>query len=152
MGTRGIEWLNTWRDTRVFAVDNQYVSLQSLMSSLRAIAGHRSLRPIAASATSFSNKSKLDPDAYCKKCRHRHKNRDCFGLRPELVPVGYKGSKQDKRDKSAADFELEQDSDSECEGAKHATSMHYNKNRTIYDNGASHHFVSSKELFTSCCV
>lgn len=101
MGTRGIEWLDTWRDTRVFAADNQYVSLQSLMSSLRAIAGNRGLQPTAASTTtpSCSNKSKLSPDALCKKCRHRHKNRDCFRLHPELAPEGHKGSKQDKRQK-----------------------------------------------------
>lgn len=37
----------------------------------------------------------------------------------------------------------------ECEGAIYATSMHIAKNRTISDTGASHHFVSIKESFTS---
>lgn len=107
MGTKGIEWLNTRRDTRVFPADNKFVSLQPLMSSLRAVAGNRSLRPTTASATPISNKSNIDSDAFCKKCRHSHKNRDCFSLHPELAPEVYRGSKQDKRDRNATILELE---------------------------------------------
>ncbi|RKF56044.1 hypothetical protein OnM2_084034 [Erysiphe neolycopersici] len=40
MGTRRIDWLNIWRDTRVYEPNNEYVSLQTMMSSLRSVAGN----------------------------------------------------------------------------------------------------------------
>ncbi|KHJ32681.1 hypothetical protein EV44_g0983 [Erysiphe necator] len=38
-GTKRVEWLNTWRDTRVFDSSNKYLPLEVLMSSLRSISG-----------------------------------------------------------------------------------------------------------------
>ncbi|CAJ2645141.1 unnamed protein product [Trifolium pratense] len=53
MGIKHVEWLNNWRDTRVFEANNELASLPSLMSSLRAIAGNRIQQPTVALAASF---------------------------------------------------------------------------------------------------
>ena len=60
MGTKHVEWLNTWRDTRVFEANNELAPLPSLMSSLRAIAGNRTQQPTMALANSFPNERGLD--------------------------------------------------------------------------------------------
>lgn len=118
------------------------------MSSLRSISGNRSVQPNMASASSIPQKDRLDPNAFCKKCKHRHRNKDCFRLQPELAPSSYKGFKNhmEERGKGAAVLEL--DSDTDTEGAIIAATSRANKIRTINDTGASHHFVPSKTSFT----
>lgn len=78
MGTKHVEWLNNWRDARVFEANNELASFPSLLSSLRAITGNRIQQPTVALAASFPNERSLDLEAYCTKCRHRHKNKYCY--------------------------------------------------------------------------
>lgn len=40
-GTKRIEWVTIWRDTRAYTASNEYAPLQTLMSSLRSVAGNR---------------------------------------------------------------------------------------------------------------
>ncbi|KAI1000333.1 hypothetical protein K3495_g7859 [Podosphaera aphanis] len=38
MGTEGIDWLDSWRQTKVYDEKNRYVSLDNMMSTLRQVA------------------------------------------------------------------------------------------------------------------
>lgn len=78
--------MNFWRNTRVYEPSNEYVPLQTMMSSLRFVAGNRSLPARVAHASFLPITRNLDPKAICKRFRHRHKNRECFKLHPELAP------------------------------------------------------------------
>ncbi|KAI0994686.1 hypothetical protein K3495_g13495 [Podosphaera aphanis] len=85
MGTRRIDWLSTWRNTRAHDANNEYAPLQVLMSTLRSMADNR-IQQSNTVAAIVPNSSNLDPDTYCRKCRHRHKNRYFYRLHPELAP------------------------------------------------------------------
>ncbi|KAI0992889.1 hypothetical protein K3495_g15295, partial [Podosphaera aphanis] len=146
MGTRRVQWLNNWRDTRAFEADNKYAPLQALMSSLRSVAGNRTQQPNLALAASVPTGEDLDPNEYCKKCRHRHKNRYCHRLHPELAPQKGNHSRKGKGKGNVALEYESNNSDSETDGIIVACSR-LNTNRTIYDTGASHHFITCEKLF-----
>lgn len=149
MGTRRIDWLNIWRDTYVYEPNNEYVSLQTMMSSLRSVAGNRSLPAQVAHASSLPTTRNLDPNAICKRCRHRHKNRERFKLHPELAPNQVRGSITNKNNGNSATAKYDNDdSDEDSEGGLIiAATSSLNEYRSIYDIGASHHFVPSKSSF-----
>ncbi|KAI0994885.1 hypothetical protein K3495_g13296 [Podosphaera aphanis] len=85
----------------------------------------------------------LDPEAYCTNCRHRHRNRECFIQHPELRKKG--GKRKKNKGKGAA---IATDIDSEDEVGVTIASARINEIPTIYDTGASHHFISQKKLFS----
>ena len=94
-GTKRIEWLSSWRDTRAYEADNKYAPIQVLMSSLRSVAGNRVQPQNTAFAATAPIYEDLDPDDYSRKCRHRHRNKYCYLLHPELA---YKKSSQSVTD------------------------------------------------------
>lgn len=84
-GTRKVEWLNTWMGTWAYESNNQYAPLQVLMSFLGSVASNRVQQPSLALAATLLTGEDLDPNEYCKLCRHRHKNIYCYRLHPELA-------------------------------------------------------------------
>ena len=154
-----------------------------MMVTLRSAAGNRynvaqqrnlaisSSTMAAASSQSANGPSPRgpDPNACCKKCRHKHKNMDCYRQHPELA-VGPKGLEW-KENKIKSEFEQRknigkanaaeetEDKNSEDDvyfksdeegsigfGAS-ARTYYRNKIHHIYDTGASHHFLNSKRAF-----
>lgn len=82
-------------------------------------------------------------------CRHRHKNRYCYRLHPELAPdKGNRSESSNFRGKQAAAVEHEVESDNEHGGVNIVASSRINETDSIYDTGASHHFVPYKSLFS----
>ncbi|KAI0995210.1 hypothetical protein K3495_g12972 [Podosphaera aphanis] len=133
LGTKGVEWLSTWRDTTAYEPDTEYVSLQSLISSLRIVAANQ-VQPKSKSA-------RLDPDANCKKCRHRHKNRCCFRLHPEFAPdKGNRVENSSKKRKAVVNLESNTDTDSGARKVVVATT-HIIKTPTTYKADTPHYFV-----------
>lgn len=100
VGTQHMKWLNNWRDTWAFEVNNELASIPSLMSSLRAIAENRIQQLTVILMASFPNERGLDSEAYCTKCRHRHKNKYCYILHPELAPSDKNESMNNAKEKS----------------------------------------------------
>lgn len=82
LGTEGVNWLDTWRQPKIFDSSNHYVSLEVMMSTLRQ-AGTSKQRAsgqvtvAAGPGDNESNRSKVErsggPNDQCRKCRHRHK-------------------------------------------------------------------------------
>ena len=162
LGTEGVSWLDTWRQTKIYDVNNKYVSLDIMMSTLRQVAkGHEGVggshaqtartAGISRSDTSGQAETGLDPDALCKKCRHKHRNRHCYRQHPGL-------RKRIKRNKGKAKATLESkydnsvassDSDNVALGAVARAASLRIKNRLLYDTGASHHFIRNKSDFLS---
>lgn len=148
MGIKRIEWLNVWRDTRVYDANNEYTPLQTLMSTLRTVAGNRVQQPNTVAVT-VPNSSNLDPEAYCKRCHHRHKNKYCYRLHPELASKrdnrfgAYKG----KGKQAVISYDHSSDSESDSEEVDIAASSRMNETDTLYDTGASHHFLPHKSYF-----
>ena len=83
-GTKGVEWLDTWRQTRTSGHNGRLQPLGSLMSSLREAESsiQRARRNIVASIPQSTN-----PEARCRMCRHKHMNEECFKQHPELASV-----------------------------------------------------------------
>lgn len=111
------------------------------MSTLRSISGNRSIQPNVASASSIPHKNRLGPSAFCIKCKHRPRNKDCFRLHPELALTNYRGFKNQVEEKGKSAAVLELDSDTDTESAIIAASFRANQIRTIYDTGTLHHFL-----------
>lgn len=98
LGTKHVPWLSTWRDLRACTDENSYTSLESMMSTLRVVNGHRAFLPIHGNPSDNSNQAmamhasygKEGPNDDCKRCKHRHKNSQCFKQHPELAvgPAG----------------------------------------------------------------
>ncbi|KAI0997360.1 hypothetical protein K3495_g10822 [Podosphaera aphanis] len=96
LGTEGIEWLNTWRQTKVYDAENRYVSLDTMMSTLRQVAkvkeGQSAFGQVAVGQERGHSKGKgkevvhsADSEAICTRCVHnKHKNKNCFKQHPEL--------------------------------------------------------------------
>ncbi|KAI1000131.1 hypothetical protein K3495_g8064 [Podosphaera aphanis] len=144
IGTKNVDWLNTWRETRVYSTDNQLAPLQTIMSSLRATAGNRAQPANSACAATGPAHRDVDPEANCTICRHRHKNKECFIQHPELKRKS--GKHKRNKGKRAAAAEIESDSEEELRVV--AASARINENLTIYDTGASHHFVSQTKFLS----
>ncbi|KAI0999397.1 hypothetical protein K3495_g8796 [Podosphaera aphanis] len=126
----------------------------------------RSAQPnIALAAREPPSNVALNPNDKFLKCRHNHLNRDFFRLHPELA-IGPKGERwqanrelahQRGRGNHVAEIggRAQVETDNEENGgvvvAARTRSMSANSNEyvTIYDTGASHHFVPCKSLFVS---
>ncbi|POS85479.1 hypothetical protein EPUL_002299 [Erysiphe pulchra] len=94
-------------------------------------------QPTVALAASFPNERGLDPEAHCKKCRHRLKNKYCYRLQPELASSKKNKSTNDskpKLKKSATSIDVDNEfSDSDSSGVMIAASSRFNESLTIYD-------------------
>ncbi|KAI0992439.1 hypothetical protein K3495_g15746, partial [Podosphaera aphanis] len=162
LGTQNVSWLSTWRDTRAYEAKNTYTDLEAMMSSLRTVAGNRSLHPGVAFVARDAATGRA-PNDECTLCRHRHKNKDCYKQHPELA-VGPKGERwrsrhvkdaakvagKDKgKGKAAAQVDSDSDIDFELdfENVGVAATASFNKFPSIYDTGASHHFLPCKTSF-----
>ncbi|POS82225.1 hypothetical protein EPUL_006458 [Erysiphe pulchra] len=161
LGTDGIKWLDIWRQKKVYDTSNKYVSLDIMMSTLRQVAkGREGAAGQAQVATApIGNRgngdraSSVDPEALCSLCKHKIRNKHCFRQHPEL-------RKQLKKNKGKAKASLgdmdedtgpEEDRDRDyfaLSAVARASSMK-NKNRLLYDAGASHHFMRNKSDFVN---
>ncbi|KAI0996730.1 hypothetical protein K3495_g11452 [Podosphaera aphanis] len=95
LGTKHIPWLSTWNDLGARTENNGYVSLETMMSTLRVVDDHRVHQPPPhnhAMAAQGPNSSKDDDGERCKRCKHIHLNRECFKQHPELA-TGPKGKR-----------------------------------------------------------
>lgn len=167
LGTEGIPWLDTWRQTKIFDGSNKYVPLEVMMSTLRKVrTSEMHLVGQALVAAGFDEKSgkyidggKNGPLDRCRKCKHHHMNKDCFKQHPELRPKNNRKGKDIKGKAKAATKESTEDvvysdSDTEDESFKGAnmhvakvSSISLLKNPLLYDTGASHHFIRNKSDF-----
>ncbi|POS83272.1 hypothetical protein EPUL_004396 [Erysiphe pulchra] len=143
--TQHIDWLATWRETKVYDSENQFTSLQSMMSSLRTTAGNRAQPINMIFAATESSDRDLSPEAFCTRCMCSYKNKDCFKQHPELAPKRKKTEKHRKVKGNGSKVTINSDSDSE--DSILVASARANEISTIYDTGASHHFVSQKNFF-----
>ncbi|KAI1003481.1 hypothetical protein K3495_g4727 [Podosphaera aphanis] len=155
LGTKHVPWLSTWRDLRALNDNNGYTSLETMMSTLRVVDGHRAHQtPPHNPAMAAHETSDTNPNDDCKLCKHHHRNKEYYKQHPELA-VGSKGerywsrkAKGIKKGKANAvsNLETDDDSDSDVDGAIVATASISNLRLTIYDTGASHHFIPSESV------
>ncbi|KAI0993070.1 hypothetical protein K3495_g15114, partial [Podosphaera aphanis] len=89
----------------------------------------------------------LDPEAYCKKCRHRHKNKFCYRLHPKLAPGRSGNVDKGKGKQIASAINNDSDSGPDSGGVVIAATSRINKFSTLYDTGASHHSLIHKSYF-----
>lgn len=165
LGTEGISWLDTWRQTKIYDVNNKYVTLDIMMSTLRQVAkgregvsvGYAQAAVAARSNTGDTNhlEENNHPESICRRCKHKHRNKHCFKQHPEL-----RKRNNDNKGKAKATFrkidekdssDSESDSDSghiSLSAVARASTMKLN-NRLLYDTGASHHFMRNKSDFLS---
>ncbi|KAI0991518.1 hypothetical protein K3495_g16669, partial [Podosphaera aphanis] len=158
MGTEGIPWLDTWRQTKTLDKSNRYVSLDTMMSTLRQVAnGREGMLGHGQSAIGQDGGRKgrnakgkgaarnADPESLCQRCTHKHKNKHCFKQHPELRKNSNynRTAKADVARATEKIGDRSDDSETENEGASLGTVASIaakHKNRLLYDTGASHHF------------
>ncbi|KAI0994578.1 hypothetical protein K3495_g13602 [Podosphaera aphanis] len=127
------------------------------MSSLRTVAGNRTQpTPRITAAAKVGTNDKRDPNDYCTLCSHKHKNKQCFKQHPELAKE--RRGNQGRRDwkgkgkaRALAGESNSVNSDSDSEGTAIAAMCASRSNiiPSLYDTGASHHFIPSKSDFVS---
>ncbi|KAI0995709.1 hypothetical protein K3495_g12471 [Podosphaera aphanis] len=173
LGTEGVEWLETWRQTKVLDRKNGYTSLENLMSTLRQV-GKSSSKFSGHALVATGSRGQSDqrerttaigrPDDHCVLCEHHHKNKNCFKQHPELIKSSKQKGKRNSKGKGKGksrgkqsctvskvffDSDKESINDIDTGNSKVArispASLH--KNPLLYDTGASHHFVCSKHDF-----
>ncbi|POS82469.1 hypothetical protein EPUL_006638, partial [Erysiphe pulchra] len=89
-----------------------------------------------------------DPDAICKICKHKHRNKNCFKQRPELRRnIKNKGKAKVTFENSEIDFSSDSHSDNIGLSAVARASYSKSNNYLLYDTGASHHFMRKKTDF-----
>lgn len=165
LGTEGISWLDTWRQTKIYDVNNKYVTLDIMMSTLRQVAkgregvpvGHAQAAVAARNNTGVTNhlEEDNDPESICRRCKHKHRNKHCFRQHPELRKRVNKSKGKAKATFEKLDEKDSSDSDSNSDSGHislsavaRASTMNL-KNRLLYDTGASHHFMRHKSDFLS---
>ncbi|KAI0991736.1 hypothetical protein K3495_g16451, partial [Podosphaera aphanis] len=142
------------------------------MSTLRVVNGHRAPLPIHANPSDDTNQAmamhasygREGPNDDCKRCKHRHKNSQCFKQHPELA-VGPAGERWLARRALGRDGDrgarvntvngIDTDSSSEAgmdDVAIAATAAALNTTIAIYDTGASHHFVPRESMFSDISI
>lgn len=84
LGTKGISWLDTWRQTNVYDVNNKYVSLGIMMSTLSQVAQVAMVPKGNRYGDGRHSDGDNDPEAICKMCKHKHRNKNCFKQHTEL--------------------------------------------------------------------
>ncbi|KAI0999701.1 hypothetical protein K3495_g8495 [Podosphaera aphanis] len=173
VGTMHLPGLSTWRDHKAIDSTDRPVSLHSMMSSLRNTTiseySGRQSTPAHAAPT-----RPVDPNAPCRKCAHKHLNKECYKQNPDLARQRYgdkwrygKAQKEDKgKGKAAAEVGEMDESEDEMSfksyldsiydkntgrkrdsGIAATSSSSHNKTTTIYDTGASHRFFPVKSVF-----
>lgn len=165
LGTEGVDWLETWRQTKIYDANNKYVSLDVMMSTLRQVAKGRESQPIGSAKASMGYKGGRDNgisekvvevsddlEGICTQCRHRHKNKNCFRQHPELR----KQLKKMKGKARAARENLESSRDGDYSSSEEfglsavaRASTLQMRNHLLYDTGASHHFFRHKNDFVN---
>ncbi|KAI0994963.1 hypothetical protein K3495_g13218, partial [Podosphaera aphanis] len=165
LGTEDVDWLETWRQTKIVDGKNRYSSLENMMSTLRQVGKSKSKSSsgqiCVATGSEKSGEGKErkkatgGPNDFCTLCWHRHKNKHCYKQHPERKSSKAKGQKG-KGSKRASIRIAAEDSGSESEGDQisvcklaRAASASLMKNPLLYDTGASHHFVRCKSDFVS---
>ncbi|KAI1007407.1 hypothetical protein K3495_g817 [Podosphaera aphanis] len=148
--------------TKVFDNSNHYVSLETMMSTLRQTgAGQietmgRAMKINGPSGSASEKPRGLDPNSRCELCRHPHNNSECYKQHPELAPKSKFKKRRGKKGKAkvSAGNEIFHDKDnSDDDGvslanvAKISSANLKNKNPLPYVTGASHHFIRVKENF-----
>ncbi|KAI0993118.1 hypothetical protein K3495_g15066, partial [Podosphaera aphanis] len=133
-------------------LQNNISSLQSFISSLPTTAGNRAQPANTAYAATGPARRDPHPEAYCKSCRHKHMNKECFKQHPELKNKDSKRRKDMGR-KDMGRKDMGKRKTVPTDGHINENSIlvayaHANENPTIYDTGASHHFVAQKKLFS----
>ena len=164
MGTEGVDWLDTWRQTKVFDTNNSYVSLDIMMSTLRQVAKGRETQPhghgqaavVPVVGGKFNGagskrEGSLDPESLCTMCRHKHRNKNCFKQHPELRKLIKKKhkAKAARRKIGSSDGNESSVSDEFCLSAVARASTLKMNERLLYDTGASHHFFRHKSDFVN---
>lgn len=159
LGTKGVGWLDNWRDTKAIESDNKFSSLEYMMSSLRTVAGNRTqITPRITAAAEVGTNDIKNPNDYCTLCSHKHKNKQCFKQHPELAKArrvnqgrrGRKGKGKARALTGECDgIRSDSDSDSEDTAIFGMCASRSNEIPSLYDTGASHHFVPSRSDFIS---
>ncbi|KAI0991540.1 hypothetical protein K3495_g16647, partial [Podosphaera aphanis] len=161
MGTEGIDWLDTWRQTKVYDEKNRYVSLDTMMSTLRQVAKVKEAQSGGGQVAFGKEKGRsngkgkdgatsADPEALCTRCYHsKHKNKNCFKQHPELRRKfrenGSAKAASGLKDKVGEGEDY--DSDGQFDLGTIARAGASLKNRLLYDTGASHHFMRRRDDF-----
>lgn len=161
--TEGVKWLDTWRQTKIYDIYNKYFSLDITMSTLRQVAkgrevvlvGHAQAAVAPGNGKNNGSRSRAgsdDPEALCRRCRNKHRNKQCFRQHPELRRFAKKSKGKSKATFGNIDDNSSiEDSDSDCfalSAVARASSIKL-KNCLLYDTGASHHFMRNKSDFFS---
>ncbi|POS85053.1 hypothetical protein EPUL_003148 [Erysiphe pulchra] len=156
IGTESIEWLSTWRQTKVFDSSNHFVSIETIISTLRQAAAGVNELPSRATIMNrpkgnlTQNPRGNDPNERCELCKNPHSNSECYKQHPELAPKSKCKKKRGKKGKAKVltgnDVLNEQDNYSDAgvslaSVAKVSSTSFRSKNPLLYDTGASHHFI-----------
>eukprot|EP01000_Liburna_glaciale_P003609 NODE_297_length_1234_cov_1466.945992_g176_i0.p1 GENE.NODE_297_length_1234_cov_1466.945992_g176_i0~~NODE_297_length_1234_cov_1466.945992_g176_i0.p1 ORF type:complete len:223 (-),score=18.05 NODE_297_length_1234_cov_1466.945992_g176_i0:63-731(-) len=108
IGTEAVEWLSTWRQTKVFDNSNHYVSLETMMSTLRQTgAGKtetmgRAMKMNGPGRSASEKPRGLDPNSRCELCRYPQNNSECYKQHPELAPKSKLKKRRGKKGKAKA--------------------------------------------------
>lgn len=94
LGTEEVPWLEIWRQTRVTSADNSYMSLQTMMTSIRRVRERPELSGPVTSVVRHSNNRLAHntieyEDERCQLCKHNHLNRDCYKQHPGIAPTSW---------------------------------------------------------------
>lgn len=89
-GTKNDPWLSNWRDLRACSDENSCTLLEIMMSTIRVVDGHRRSQIDHVHNNNFafvahSSAGGDRPIDEYKRCRYRHKNRECLKEHPELA-------------------------------------------------------------------
>ncbi|POS87029.1 ribosomal protein S18 [Erysiphe pulchra] len=97
-GTKHLKWLDTWRES-MMGTRHECASLQEMISTLRSIKGTRHSESdisatiaessVGPSVSTTSIRPGNNPDDRCKRCRHSHKNKDCYKQNPVKAPKNW---------------------------------------------------------------
>ncbi|KAI0991980.1 hypothetical protein K3495_g16206, partial [Podosphaera aphanis] len=160
LGTEKVDWLETWRQTKVQDSKGRYLPLEKLMSTLRQVGGPKLQSSgqvhVATGAGDKGAKEREKavggPEDACVLCKHRHRNKECYRQHPELKRFKKKSGKGKGKSRGSVAIEGSEESSSEDEGVSvsklaRCSSASLIKNPLLYDTGASHHFVRCEKDF-----
>lgn len=97
-GTKHLKWLDAWRES-IIGTRLEHTSLQEMISTLTLIKGTRNSESdvsgtiaelsFGANASTTAIRHVNNPDDRCKRCRHSHKNKDCYKQNPVKAPKNW---------------------------------------------------------------
>ena len=86
IGTKDVKWLSNWRDTKAIRPNNSLTSLETMMLTIRTARKYTSLNyPRSSDTEKLAHNADLEK--LCLRCRHKHKNKNCFKQNPELLSI-----------------------------------------------------------------